>query len=224
MTGCQIVDVKNIRTQSLTFLKFAKESKRPESELAPNFDERTVSNNVANGIISKLSTTVDVDSGFENAIRAAVKADPIIIAATEELNSGRASVDIIEGRKDFQLSWAIYGGIVDVSDETAGLAVVLRANRVLFDAGKIENQIVAERYKVASLEHSLKAQINMRALYFARLWVDLERYTELNSRIESRIDVLDPLISQLEKVAESGLGDVTQVAAAQRTVSKIRVR
>ena len=64
----------------------------------------------------------------------------------------------------------------------------------------------------------------MRALYFARLWVDLERYTELNSRIESRIDVLDPLISQLEKVAESGLGDVTQVAAAQRTVSKIRVR
>ena len=107
--------------------------------MAPNFDERTVSNNVAtlNGIISKLSTTVDVDSDFENAIRAAVKADPIIIAATEELNSGRASVDIIEGRKDFQLSGASMEAS-DVSDETTGLAVVLRANRVLLMLVKLK--------------------------------------------------------------------------------------
>ena len=34
---------------------------------------------------------------------------------------------------------------------------------------------------------------------------------------------MDPLITQLEKVAEAGIGDVRKVTAAQRTVSAIRV-
>jgi outer membrane protein TolC len=35
--------------------------------------------------------------------------------------------------------------------------------------------------------------------------------------------VLDPLIGQLERIAQAGLGDVSKVTAAQRTVSAIRV-
>ena len=35
--------------------------------------------------------------------------------------------------------------------------------------------------------------------------------------------MLDPLIDQLERVADAGVGDVSQVAAAERTVSLIRV-
>ena len=41
--------------------------------------------------------------------------------------------------------------------------------------------------------------------------------------LNKRLEVLDPLITQLEQVAEAGVGDVSQVAAAQRTVSLIRV-
>ena len=41
--------------------------------------------------------------------------------------------------------------------------------------------------------------------------------------IGSRLRVLEPLIGQLETVADAGIGDVSQVAAAQRTVAMIRI-
>ncbi len=45
----------------------------------------------------------------------------------------------------------------------------------------------------------------------------------MQAQIDKRLSVLDPLIDQLEKVAEAGIGDVSKVTAAQRTVSAIRV-
>jgi outer membrane protein TolC len=45
----------------------------------------------------------------------------------------------------------------------------------------------------------------------------------LQAQIDKRLSVLDPLIEQLEKVADAGIGDVSKVTAAQRTVSAIRV-
>ena len=45
----------------------------------------------------------------------------------------------------------------------------------------------------------------------------------LQKQIDARLAILDPLIEQLEKVAEAGIGDMSKVTAAQRTVSGIRV-
>jgi outer membrane protein TolC len=56
-----------------------------------------------------------------------------------------------------------------------------------------------------------------------RSWVELNRYYSLNALINSRLDVLGPMITQLEQVAEAGLGDAAMVSAAQRTVSMIQV-
>ena len=65
--------------------------------------------------------------------------------------------------------------------------------------------------------------MNDRANHFLDIWVDLEQYSALNANIERRLVVLNPLIEQLEKVAQAGVGDVSKVAAAQRTVSAIKV-
>ena len=62
-----------------------------------------------------------------------------------------------------------------------------------------------------------------RALQLGAAWIELEKYQKLSVLIESRLGILDPLISQLEKVAQAGIGDVSKVAAAQRTVAGIRV-
>ena len=53
--------------------------------------------------------------------------------------------------------------------------------------------------------------------------VELEKFERLQSQIDKRLAVLDPLIGQLEQVAKAGVGDVSKVTAAQRTVSGIRV-
>ena len=67
------------------------------------------------------------------------------------------------------------------------------------------------------------SKLEERTLSALQSWVELERYQELNSLIEARLIVLDPLIDKLEQVAAAGVGDVSQVAAAQRTVALIRV-
>ena len=64
---------------------------------------------------------------------------------------------------------------------------------------------------------------NESALKAARAWVELRRYVELSDLISTRLSVLEPLITQLETVADAGIGDVSQVAAAQRTVAMIRM-
>ena len=54
-------------------------------------------------------------------------------------------------------------------------------------------------------------------------WIELEQYQSLKELIDTRLAVLDPLLTQLEAVAVAGVGDVSQVAQAQRVVSGILV-
>ena len=69
----------------------------------------------------------------------------------------------------------------------------------------------------------LAVTIDQRADELFQKWLELEKYKSLQAQIDKRLLVLDPLIDQLEKVAEAGIGDVSRVTAAQRTVSTIRV-
>ena len=64
--------------------------------------------------------------------------------------------------------------------------------------------------------------VDDRAQVLAEIWLELEKYENLKQKIDSRLVVLEPLIGQLEEVAKAGIGDVSKVAAAQRTVSAIR--
>ena len=77
--------------------------------------------------------------------------------------------------------------------------------------------------KVDLFNSYVQAQIDEKAFNFSSVWIDLERYEALNEKIGSRLGILNPIITQVEKVADAGLGDISQVAAAQRTVSKICV-
>jgi outer membrane protein TolC len=94
---------------------------------------------------------------------------------------------------------------------------------MIFDGGLLNAKIDGDQAMANSKKYELVASIDEKAFELASIWVDLERYKMLNEVVETRLRVLDPLIVQLEKVAEAGIGDVTKVAAAQRTVSTIRV-
>ena len=94
--------------------------------------------------------------------------------------------------------------------------------REIFDFGKLDAQIAARKFEVVAAEKGLLAAKDKRAVELASIWVDLELFQELNTLIQSRLDVLDPLIGQVEEVAKAGVGDVSLVAAAQRTVASIR--
>ena len=126
-------------------------------------------------------------------------------------------------QKEFQVATTLYGGIEDVTDDTKGLAASVQASRLVFDGGKLDAQIDSAVLDAQSAKLNLLSAIDMRAYELCVIWLELEEYRTLQKQIEKRLAVLDPLIAQLERVAEAGIGDVTKVTAAQRTVSSIRV-
>ena len=174
-------------------------------------------------LISGASASIDTSSGFQAAVKSAVLSHPSVILSKQEYFKQLEAVSITRSQKDFQVSSTIYGGVEDVTDETAGVALVLNASRLVYDAGQLDSQVSAGEFLVKAADNSYKAVVEERSLEAARVWVQLERYQALDELISSRLRVLEPLIKQLEQVAESGIGDVSMIAAAERTVSQILV-
>ena len=176
-----------------------------------------------NQILDGSLTNGNSGSDFASVIRAALQDDPVIISKRQNVASKAASIGSTEAQKDFQVSSTFYGGIEDVTDNTKGLAVALSASRLVFDGGMVDAQIAAKKYQEQAARSELRAVIDERAARLGRIWIELEKYETLKDQIDSRLAVLDPLIDQLEQVAKAGIGDVSKVTAAQRTVATIRV-
>ncbi len=166
---------------------------------------------------------VDVDAGFKRALLQALDHDPAVLAAKGEAAVTRASLRVTETGFDTQIKATVLGGIEDVTDETAGVAAILTANRLLYDGGMLDAKIDAEASLVKAADQAYVTMRGQRALELAVAWIELERYQSLELLINSRLAVLDPLLIQLERVASSGVGDVSQIASARRIVSSILV-
>jgi len=225
ISACQATDRENIFEKPLNFLSAQAEKIQVlgadgsvEQAVAEVPQQKTLAS-----ILQGNAASVDLGEGFTKSIASAVMSDPSIIAAADEVDALVANLNATRSQKDFRLNGALYGGVEDVSDKTSGVAAVLSANRMIFDGGQIDAQIRAAEHRLNAARYILQARMDERALQLASVWVELDRYQKLNAEIESRLLILNPLIEQLEKVAKAGLGDVTQVAAAQRTVNAIRV-
>ena len=173
-------------------------------------------------ILDGESPEISMEDGFAAAVVSAVNNDPSIIAAEGELLASGLNVDILKTQKDFKFTSSVFGGIEDVSDNTKGVAIVLSAKRMVFDGGKLEAEIAATEAEVRSLEYTLLSRKNEKAAELLILWSNLERYQNLKDQVDSRLKILEPLILKLEEVTKAGIGDVTMVSAAQRTVTTMR--
>ena len=221
LVACQTLDLEKLKQNPVFLLK-----------LGDKFNDKVVGDVRANSESGLLSLGDILDgslpngrlgSNFPTVIRSALEKDPVIISARRNSEAKSAAIVSTEAQKDFQVSGTVYGGIEDITDNTKGVALALNASRLVFDGGLVDAQIAGRRFTADSAKFELQATINERALRLGSLWVELEKYKTLQSKIESRLAVLDPLIEQLEKVAAAGIGDVSKVTAAQRTVSTIRV-
>ena len=173
-------------------------------------------------MVEGAKSNIDLDIGFSKSLKQAIETHPSIIAKAQRLEMRLNSISALETTKDLRVTGSFLGGLQDVSDRTAGMAVVLNANRLLFDGGLIDSKIAAQQYLYGSEKFALEAAINRQALELSSTWVNLERFETLERLLDRRLSVLEPLIVQLEKVAEAGIGDVTRVTAAQKIVSEIR--
>lgn len=167
----------------------------------------------------------DVNEGkdFSSTISLALEKDPMVISQRRVFEAKLAAIDVNEAGKDYQVTSTVYGGIEDITDNTKGIALGLNASRLISDGGLLDAQIASSKFEAEAAKFTLRATLDERAVRLCEIWLDLEKYEGLQRQIDERLAVLDPLIGQLERVAEAGIGDVSKVTAAQRTVSGIRV-
>lgn len=219
--ACQAPDLSQLKENPLNILKpnkVVKEARSGSDEGSNSIIPKSL-NKILEGSLSNGNSGSD----FASVVKTALQEDPVIIAKRQNVAAKSASIGSTEAQKDFQVSSTFYGGIEDVTDNTKGLAVALSASRLIFDGGMIDAQIAAKRYQEKAARLELQAVIDERAARLGKIWIELEKYETLKDRIDSRLAVLDPLIDQLEQVAKAGIGDVSKVTAAQRTVATIRV-
>ena len=220
LTACKAPDLKNLaqKPMNINFQNLFTKSSNNENHSTALTDSTKIKSFAE--IIESRPDNIRVNEGFSKGIIAAVESDPFILGRIVLLASKFADVDIFDADKDFQVSGTVYAGIEDVVDHTSGVAFVLSANRLIMMVVELILPIEAPRLEASAASLELDAK-NKRARELSVIWIDLARYRSLKYQIDSRLGVLSPLIEQLEKVAEAGIGDVTRVAAAQRTVSMI---
>ncbi len=210
--------IKNVSASVLGIGKSSNRSRNEDTE-AVIADKPLPLKDILGGALATENRGTD----FISSIRYALDTDPEISAKRREIEARMASVGIFEAQRDFQVGTTLYGGIEDITDNTKGLAVAINASRLVYDGGKLDSQIASSLLEVEASKMDFAATIDRRAHELFQKWLELEKYKSLQAQIDKRLLVLDPLIDQLEKVAEAGIGDVSKVTAAQRTVSAIRV-
>ena len=228
LTACQTQDFTNIKPD------FSQIKNIPASILSIGKRSTSSINDDSEGpaagkplplkdILGEALASENQGTDFLSSITYALETDPEIISKRRDLEAKAAAVGVTKAQKDFQVGTTLYGGIEDVTDNTKGLALAINASRLVYDGGKLDSQITSSIFEVEAAEMELEATIDQRAHELFQKWLELEKYKSLQAQIDKRLSVLDPLIDQLEKVAEAGIGDVSKVTAAQRTVSAIRV-
>ena len=224
LTGCNALQLKSFYndTRGLTGNK----AKAEPSQSTTSFfvsKKKPIEYADLSDLVRKPKVSIDVDAGFKVSLKSAIEKDPEILSLKQSLAGKNAEISLIEAQKELQITGSLYGGIEDVSDQQNGVAAVINARKLLYDGGALDANIELKRFETESEKYLYRAAISSKLLDLASTWVDLELYRSLNEKIENRLLVLDPMIKQLEQVAEAGVADVSRVAAAQRTVALIRV-
>ena len=174
-------------------------------------------------LINNSRLKVDVDGGFTKALSQALDQDPSVLASKSKLVATKEKLRFTKTGADTQISSTLLGGFEDVTDKTGGVAAILTADRMIYDGGMLKAKVDGDTFILKAAEFGHLAALNDRAKKLSGAWIELERYQDLKVLIDGRLAVLDPLLNQLEQVAAAGVGDVSQVAAAQRLVSSILV-
>lgn len=221
LAACQPPDFSKLSEAPLSLLTTSKNTSSDTTSLQKSVDENSAVplGDILNGSLASKNQGSD----FVSTLKYALDTDPKIISARRDIDAKIAVVGINRAQKDFQVGTTFYGGIEDVTDNTKGLAVSVNASRLVFDGGKSDLQIASSVFAAKAAKMNLSASIDRRASELCHIWLELDKYKTLKRQIDKRLAVLDPLILQLEQVAKAGVGDVSKVTAAQRTVSAIRV-
>ena len=220
-TGCKAPDYSIIKAKAMSLVPNEKMISRHNG--SANEGEKV---EVAQSLETLLTGALaDKNEGldFSSIISFALQKDPVLVSKRRAVKAKTAAIGSSAAMKDYQVESIIFAGVEDISDNKKGVGYGINASRIIFDGGRLDARIASKTFAAEAAQFDLEATVDERAYNLAEIWLELEKYESLKKQIDDRLSILDPLIDNLEQVAQAGIGDVSKVTAAQRTVSNIRV-
>ena len=222
LSACAAPDTTSLTSQAKGFFGiFDSNSFKPSVESESN--SLAMVNRELTEIMASSPASAKLDGSFQEAVKSSVEGNPDVLSARANYQARLASIALVKTGREFRFDASLLGGIEDITDETVGAVAVINGKKMIYDGGKIDSFISRDEFLAQASLAEYKLIQNEKLYSALAAWVNLKRYSTLNGMIQSRLEVLAPLIEQLEQVAEAGLGDASQVAAAERTVNMIRV-
>lgn len=167
-----------------------------------------------------LNTTpsVSFEKGNIEAIKEAAINSPEVLGAKQAVLNSEISKSFISTQFNPNLNAIITPGISNINPLQIGTLATLNFTKILFDGGKLSNQLSAAELSLASSQLAYLDSLNQQLLRNSISVINVNRFRKIDSAANERITQLDILAQQLKTMENVGAIDATTVVKSNRTI------
>ena len=168
--------------------------------------------------INDTTPSVSFETGTLNAIKDAALNSPEVLGAKQAVLNSEISKSFIGTQFNPNLNALITPGISNFNPLQIGTLATLNFTKILFDGGKLSNQLSAAELSLASSQISYLESINQQLLNNSLAVINVNRFRKINTAANARISQLDVLSEQLKTMENVGAVDATTVVQSNRII------
>ncbi|MFL2792241.1 MAG: TolC family protein [Paracoccaceae bacterium] len=168
--------------------------------------------------INDTTPSVSFETGTLNAIKDAALNSPEVLGAKQAVLNSEISKSFIGTQFNPNLNALITPGISNFNPLQIGTLATLNFTKILFDGGKLSNQLSAAELSLASSQISYLESINQQLLKNSLAVINVNRFRKINTVANARLSQLDVLSEQLKTMENVGAVDATTVVQSNRII------
>ena len=168
--------------------------------------------------LNDTTPSVSFETGTLNAIKDAALNSPEVLGAKQAVLNSEISKSFIGTQFNPNLNALITPGISNFNPLQIGTLATLNFTKILFDGGKLSNQLSAAELSLASSQISYLESINQQLLKNSLAVINVNRFRKINTAANARISQLDVLSEQLKTMENVGAVDATTVVQSNRII------
>ena len=168
--------------------------------------------------INDNTQSISFEAGALVAIKDAALNSPEVLGAKQAVLNSEISKSFIDTQFNPNLNALITPGISNFNPLQIGTLATLNFTKILFDGGKLSNQLSAAELSLASSQISYLESMNQQLLKNSLAVINVNRFRKINAAANARISQLDVLSEQLKTMENVGAVDATTVVQSNRII------
>jgi|MDTC01.3.fsa_nt_gb adhesin transport system outer membrane protein len=171
-----------------------------------------------NSFLKNNPLSVSFDGGNLNAIKQAALNSPEVLGAKQAVLNSEISKSFIGTQFNPNINTLFTPGISNFNPLQIGTLATLNFTKILFDGGKLSNQLSAAELSLASTQLSYLESLNQQLLKNSLSVINVNRFRKIDKIANERIFQLEVLSEQLKTMENVGAVDATTMVQSNRTI------